>query len=212
MRHRLSRLKQPGRVSQDALRNLRNYRVALGQFVEIIIASPPGDSVGQAGLCDMVAPGRLPGRLESRRFDDFALMADVLSAAHRGFPRLSVASGDPNPRFHPSFRRRLGRMTAFADLFTEHREARRQLRRASTVRGSGPATPAFRRAAARYAKSAAELVDEWHPVAPPAAASVCQIGVTTRSVQNRTLSRKPSKFSEFHKRSFLNRFRLSGKS
>ena len=40
----------------------------------------------------------------------------------------------------------------------------------------------------------------------------CGVGVTTRSVQNRTLSRKPNKFSAFHKRSFMNRFRLSGKS
>jgi hypothetical protein len=29
------------------------------------------------------------------------------------------------------------------------------------------------------------------------------LGVTTRSVQNRTLSRKPRKFSGFHKRSFV---------
>jgi hypothetical protein len=55
-------------------------------------------------------------------------------------------------------------MTAFADLFAEHRAARRQLRRMTTVRGAGPAIPAFRRAAARYAKAAAELVDEWHRV------------------------------------------------
>src|SRR5215210_1787111 len=30
------------------------------------------------------------------------------------------------------------------------------------------------------------------------------VGVTTRSVQNRTLSRKPSKFRGFHKRSSMN--------
>src|SRR3954447_63991 len=32
---------------------------------------------------------------------------------------------------------------------------------------------------------------------------VLDIGVTTRSVQNRTLSRKPSKFSDFYKHSFV---------
>src|SRR4051812_34097458 len=37
-------------------------------------------------------------------------------------------------------------------------------------------------------------------------------GVTTRSVQNRTLSQKQSKFSGFRKRTFMNGFRLSGKS
>src|SRR3954468_18661666 len=41
-------------------------------------------------------------------------------------------------------------------------------------------------------------------------ASLFEYGVTTRSVQNRTLSRKPSKFRGVHKRSFVNGFRLNG--
>jgi hypothetical protein len=63
-------------------------------------------------------------------------------------------------RFSSAF----GPMTAFEALFREHREARRQLRRATTVRGSGPSTPSFRRAADRYAKASARLLREWDRV------------------------------------------------
>ena len=49
-----------------------------------------------------------------------------------------------------------------------------------------------------------------HALRATAATNALDHGVTTRSVKNRTLRRKPSKFSDFHKRSFMNRFRLSG--
>jgi hypothetical protein len=39
-----------------------------------------------------------------------------------------------------------------------------------------------------------------------------EIGVTTRSIKNRTLSRKPNKFSDFYKRTFVKGFRLNEKS
>jgi hypothetical protein len=39
-----------------------------------------------------------------------------------------------------------------------------------------------------------------------------ELGVTTRSVKNRTLSRIPFEIRGFQKRSFMNGFRLNGKS
>jgi hypothetical protein len=52
-------------------------------------------------------------------------------------------------------------MTAFADLFREFRAARRQLRRQTTLRRDGPATPAFERAAIRFAQASSALLRAW---------------------------------------------------